>query len=154
MTTDDAQADEPTHSFGAWIAHRRRVLHLTQRELAARVACSYELIRKIEGDARRPSRDIATHLAHQLGLDSATADRFGRVARAEIAADQLPSPEHLEPTSRAPLHATLPRPATSLIGRDRDVATVKTALLQRHVRLLTITGSAGVGKTRLALQVP
>jgi predicted ATPase/transcriptional regulator with XRE-family HTH domain len=153
MMADDAQADERTLSFGAWIARRRRALHLTQRELAARVACSYELIHKIEADARRPSRDIATHLARQLGLDSATADLFVRVARSEIAADHLPSPEHLEPTSTAPLRATLPMPATSLIGRERDVAALKTALLQPHVRLLTITGPAGVGKTRLALQV-
>ena len=47
----------------------------------------------------------------------------------------------------------LPEPPTILIGREREVA-VACALLQRpDVRLLTLTGTAGVGKTRLALQV-
>ena len=42
---------------------------------------------------------------------------------------------------------------TSLIGREREVAQVS-ALLQRHdVRLVTLTGTGGIGKTRLGLQV-
>jgi predicted ATPase/class 3 adenylate cyclase len=45
----------------------------------------------------------------------------------------------------------LPRQVTPLIGRERDVADVK-ALLRRHA-LVTLVGSGGVGKTRLALQV-
>ncbi|MEQ8173967.1 MAG: LuxR C-terminal-related transcriptional regulator [Syntrophomonadaceae bacterium] len=38
-----------------------------------------------------------------------------------------------------------------LIGRDTEVAALKERLLQKEVRLLTLTGAAGVGKTRLAL---
>ena len=41
--------------------------------------------------------------------------------------------------------------ATSLIGRDAEVAEIKTAL--RAHRLVTLTGVGGVGKTRLALEV-
>ncbi|MBE1546255.1 putative ATPase [Mycobacterium sp. OAS707] len=45
----------------------------------------------------------------------------------------------------------LRRPATSFIGRDSAIAEVETAV--RAHRLVTLTGSGGVGKTRLALEV-
>ena len=47
----------------------------------------------------------------------------------------------------------LPRPLTSLIGREVEVATVRGLLLDEGVRLLTLTGPGGVGKTRLALRI-
>ena len=49
--------------------------------------------------------------------------------------------------------STLPAPSTLLIGRDQDVAAARERLLAPHVRLLTFTGPAGTGKTRLALAV-
>src|SRR5215472_16932428 len=48
---------------------------------------------------------------------------------------------------------TLPLPLTSLIGREREVAAARTLFLCAEVRLLTLTGTGGVGKTRLALQI-
>ena len=47
------------HSFGHWLQRRRKALDLTQEELARRVGCAAETLRKIEADARRPSRQIA-----------------------------------------------------------------------------------------------
>ncbi|HYK54071.1 MAG TPA: hypothetical protein VEV38_11125, partial [Candidatus Eremiobacteraceae bacterium] len=68
-----------------------------------------------------------------------------------------PETEHREETpveqlpSRDVVTNNLPIARTAFIGRERDVSHVKERL-SRH-RLLTLVGSGGVGKTRLALQV-
>ncbi|HEY3111189.1 MAG TPA: tetratricopeptide repeat protein [Chloroflexota bacterium] len=47
----------------------------------------------------------------------------------------------------------LPVQLTSFVGREREVADARRELLRKEVRLLTLAGPAGTGKTRLALQV-
>ena len=49
--------------------------------------------------------------------------------------------------------ANLPRPLTAIIGREREAAKATELLRDRDVRLLTLTGPGGVGKTRLGLEV-
>ena len=65
-----------------------------------------------------------------------------------------PDPVPLRPPqSRAIPAAHLPRPLSSFVGREREIATVLQRLRQHEVRLVTLTGPGGVGKTRLAIQV-
>jgi predicted ATPase/predicted Ser/Thr protein kinase len=49
--------------------------------------------------------------------------------------------------------ANLPVQRTGFVGREKEVAAVKELLLRPEVRLVTITGPGGIGKTRLAVEV-
>src|SRR6266487_2679813 len=122
-------------SLGLWIKRRRKALDLTQDALAALVGCSKDLIAKIEGDARRPSREIATLLATHLQLAADERVRFIQVARAELGADRLAPPAQIiargafvvaqavssavdASEQRGTTRPTnLPTPPTALIGR-------------------------------------
>lgn len=140
---------EESNSFGDWLRRRRKALDWTQAELAHRVNCATATIRKIEADERKPSRELALALAEQLGVPADQRETFLQSARRAV------SPEHLTLDWRA--HRTtpsnLPTPLTSLINRVRDIDTVTEILMRKNVRLLTLIGPPGIGKTRLCLQV-
>ena len=48
---------------------------------------------------------------------------------------------------------TIPTPAAGIIGRDAEILYARSLLRQHDVRLLTLTGTGGVGKTRLAIEI-
>lgn len=62
-----------------------------------------------------------------------------------------PAPTTPQP-HRAHGRVTLPHPITSLLGREDDVTAVRELLGRSHIRLVTLIGPGGVGKTRLSLE--
>jgi predicted ATPase/class 3 adenylate cyclase len=70
----------------------------------------------------------------------------------QIADPDLPSA--FPPLRTLEAHANnLPVQTTTLIGREREVVEITHQLLHDNVRLLTLTGPGGIGKTRLAVEV-
>ena len=52
----------------------------------------------------------------------------------------------------APLAGVLPAPATPLVGRERGAAAIEHLVAREGVRLVTLTGPGGVGKSRLVVE--
>lgn len=60
---------------------------------------------------------------------------------------------HAHPSNSVELHTSLPPQSTTFVGRVPEVAEIGELLLADDCRLLTLVGSGGIGKTRLALEV-
>jgi predicted ATPase len=78
-----------------------------------------------------------------------TADELGTLLADDLA--HLVS-ERFRPQSEARLRASLPAPVDAFVGRTQVLADLLGLLGDPEVRLVTITGPGGVGKTRLALE--
>jgi predicted ATPase/serine/threonine protein kinase len=86
---------------------------------------------------------------------SSAADVLEALSRAEHRGRFSPQGPTVAPPHRSggARSCTLPTPSTPLIGRQTQIREVRERLAQSEVRLLTLTGPGGTGKTRLALQV-
>lgn len=133
--------------FGGLLRSMRERAGLTQDDLAARALVSPRTVSDLErGISRAPRRDTAALMAHTLGLTGsdlgdfdaavASAAEFVRLRSGRTAVDEGPG--------------VVPTPATALVGRGEELAMLYAALADGAVR--TIVGTAGVGKTRLAVE--
>ena len=112
-------------------------------------------------DVHRAARIAAAGHGGQVLLSQATADLAGADVR-DLGLHRLKdlsAPERLFQlgTEDFPplktLHETnLPVPATPFLGREREIEEIAALLRRRDVRLVTLTGPGGSGKTRLSLQ--
>jgi transcriptional regulator with XRE-family HTH domain len=136
-------------SFAEVLRQYRAQAGLSQEELAERAGMSRRGIADLERGARRlPHPATVRRLAKALELP------LNRRASLHSAAGAT---RHAGTSSTARLDDTLDEPnnlppqLSSFIGREQEVAEVRSLL--PTTRLLTLTGAGGVGKTRLALRV-
>jgi len=143
-------------SFGHWIAKRRKALDLTRGELAQKVGYSVSALRKIETDERRPSKQLAESLADVLEIPRDERLAFIKIARGEHSIERLHSPQPLPAISllqsSQSLFNSIPTPLTPLIGREAELSALREMLDDPQCRLITLVGSGGIGKTRLAIE--
>ncbi len=134
---------EPT-PFGALLKRYRMAAGLTQEALAERASLSTRAVSDLErGLSRAPRYDTLELLTRAMNLEAEQRAALFAAARPALAR---------EDAKTAPLQV-LPFPPTALLGREQEIAQALGLVGERGVRLLTVTGPSGVGKTRLALEL-
>ncbi len=134
-------------SFGTWLRQRRRALDLTQQAFADQVGCARITLSRIEADTLKPSKELALILLEKVSIPPSERGQWVRFARGQ---SSLPSKAIQRLTPTRP-QTNLPASLTSFIGREKEQKEI-IKLIGKH-RLVTLTGSGGVGKTRLSFKV-
>jgi len=129
-----------TESLADLLRVFRSTAHLSQETLAERAGLSTRTVSDIEtGVARTPRLITVMLLAEALGLDAPERGRLAEAAR--------------KPGKESPaVRSGAARPVPVLLGRDRDLERLASLLAGDSVRLVTLVGPAGVGKTSLAIR--
>jgi predicted ATPase/DNA-binding XRE family transcriptional regulator len=129
-------------SFSLLLRQTRVAAALSQEELAERAGLSARGVSDLERGLRRaPRLETVRMLADALGMNDAERAALLVAARAPLADSAAASSPSLG----------LPEPATRLVGRDPELAELRGLFAAAGVRLLTLTGPGGSGKTRLAI---
>jgi predicted ATPase/transcriptional regulator with XRE-family HTH domain len=143
--------------FGPLLRQQRIAAGLTQEALAERTGLGVRSIQHLEGGTHLPHRETIDRLIKGLGMSGEERHRFEQLARPaprqreSVAVSPGETPSSDTP-QRTPRH-DLPAPLTSFVGRTHEVDEAQRLLLRADVRLVTLTGPGGVGKTRLSLAV-
>ncbi|OLC22787.1 MAG: hypothetical protein AUG06_01650 [Actinobacteria bacterium 13_1_20CM_2_65_11] len=128
-------------NLGVALKGLRQEAGLTQEGLAERAGISARTVSDLERGLRTAVHfDTAKRLASALGLDEERRRRFESLARGRALSLSVPPA------------GALPQAPTPFRGRTRELESIKATLLGGLVRLLTLTGPGGIGKTRLALE--
>jgi predicted ATPase/transcriptional regulator with XRE-family HTH domain len=139
------------HDLASLLRRYRASAGLTQEELAERAGISARTISDVERGLRWSIyADTADRLAAALQLHS--GERAGFVALARGRRHHLLDGVASRGPGIWPTAGTTPLQATRLLGRERELILLLAALKDPDQRLLTLTGSGGIGKTRLAVE--
>jgi predicted ATPase/DNA-binding XRE family transcriptional regulator len=133
-------------TFGAWLRQQRRILDLTQQTLADQAGCARITLRRIEADVLKPSKELALILLEKLGIPENDRPQWVQFARGLTG-----YPEQTPGSSPAKPLTNLPSLLTTFIGREKEQVEIIQHI--NKYRLVTLTGSGGVGKTRLSIKV-
>lgn len=147
MRAAPTDAEAPT--FGALLRDLRLASGLSQEALAERAHMSSGGISVLErGTRRAPQRETMRLLADALQLSSDDRLRLEQAARRSGSARRRNAPN--TPSAAAEV-GNLPFALTTFVGRERSSASLRDIIAEH--RLVTVTGTGGVGKTRLAIEV-
>src|ERR1044071_4529057 len=102
-------------SFGDWVRQRRRILDLTQQELADQVGCARITVRRIESGALKPSKELAQILLEKLGAPSTQGKVWLGFARGVSGFPGLSVDSSVSKPA-----TNLPASLTSFIGREKE----------------------------------
>ena len=137
-------------------AYRQR-LGMSQEELATRTGVSVRSIRNLEaGRTGRPRSGTLRLLADAFGLAGAERDRFCRCAIEDIDRPRAGDVVDAGTVRGRPVPAQLPADVAGFVGRSHQLGRLSKLLDDGHrqgsVVILAIAGTAGVGKTTLAVR--
>lgn len=142
------EAEEASAPFASKLLRLRERAGLTQEELADRAGLTSHAVSALErGTRTRPYPHTVRALAAALALTE--AEQTDLVA--SIPSRRSPGTRRDAATPGGKVPAGLVVPPTRLYGRDGDVTALASLVRSGHVRLVTLTGMGGVGKTRLAV---
>jgi predicted ATPase/transcriptional regulator with XRE-family HTH domain len=135
--------EEKPPAFRQLLKRHRIAAGLTQEALAEQARMSARGVSDIErGISGSPRLETVRLLADALRLKGGQRSVFMAAARPDETPDR-----------GSPRLSTLPAQLTPLVGRSGEVAAIREPLMRPEVRLVTLIGPGGIGKTRLALQV-